>query len=81
MGRHGEAESGAGRSEAMRLGRGEERSGSGMSSYPVSSVMDCMAVSSGVRYEMMTRWGRDDGLDGKQGMVSVMTSDGIVCDM
>lgn len=29
--------------------------------------MDCVAVSSGIRYEMMPWRGRDDGLDGKQG--------------
>lgn len=52
-----------------------------MSSYPVSHVMDCVAVSSGIRYEMMTWRGRDDGRDGKQVAVSMMTSEDIICDM
>lgn len=56
-------------------------SGSRVSSYLVSPVMDCVAISSGIRYEMMTRRGRDDGRDGKQGTVSRMTSDNIACDM
>lgn len=53
--------------------RGEKRGGKQsddemgeVSSYPVSHVMDCVAVSSGIRYEMMTGRGRDDGRDGKQ---------------
>lgn len=50
---------------------------SGMSSYPVSHVIDCVAVSSGIRYEMMTGRGRDDGRDGKQGTVSMTTFDDI----
>lgn len=37
-----------------------------MSSYPVSHVMDCVLISSGIRYEMITGRGRDDGRDGKQ---------------
>lgn len=52
-----------------------------MSSYPVSHVMDCVAISSGIRYEMMTGRGRDDERDGKQETVSIMTSDGIMDDI
>lgn len=52
-----------------------------MSSYPVSHAMDCIAISSGIRYEMMTGRIRDDGRDDKQEAVSMMTSDNILGDM
>lgn len=52
-----------------------------VSSYPVSHMMDCVAVSSGIRYEMMTGWGRDDGRYGKQGTVSRRASEDIIDDM
>ena len=55
--------------------------GSRMPSYSVSHVMDCVAVSSGIRYEMRTGRGRDDERDDKRGAVSMMTSDDIIDDM
>lgn len=64
--------------------RGDGRGGSGMSSYSVSHVMDCVAVSSGIRYEMRTGRIRDDGVVntrwrryGKQETVSMTTFDDI----
>ena len=49
-----------------------------MSSYQISHVMDCVLISSGIRYEMRTGRIRDDGRDGKQGTVSMMTSEDIM---
>ena len=52
-----------------------------MSSYQVSHVMDFVAVSSGIRYEMRTGRMRDDGRDGKQKAISMMTSEDILGDI
>lgn len=52
-----------------------------MSSYQVSPAMDCVAISSGIRYEMTAGRIRDGGRYGKQGTVSMMTSDDIIDDM